>query len=68
VVTASETRNADLFEGPRWCGNFGIVFDFQFRLNPARPTVLAGPILWYVADSPRILGFYRDWISDAPTN
>jgi hypothetical protein len=30
------------------------------------PTVLAGPILWDVADSPRVLRFYRDWISDAP--
>jgi hypothetical protein len=47
-------------------GNFGIVVDFQFRLNPAGPTVLAGPILSYVADSPRVLEFCRDWISDAP--
>ena len=39
--------------------------DFQFRLNPAGPTVLAGPILWDVADSPQGSRLYRDWISEA---
>jgi len=67
VLTASETENPDLFWGVRGGGgNFGIVVDFQFRLNPVGPTVLAGPILWDVADSPHVLRFYRDWISDAP--
>lgn len=67
VVTASETQNPDLFWGSAVAAaNFGIVVDFQFRLNPAGPTVLAGPILWDVADSPQVLRFYRDWINDAP--
>lgn len=67
LVTASETQNADLFWGLRGGGgNFGIVVEFQFRLNTVGPTVLAGPILWDVADSPRVLRFYRDWISEAP--
>jgi hypothetical protein len=67
LMTASLTQNPDLFWGVRGGGgNFGIVVDFQFRLNPAGPTVLAGPILWDVADSPHVLRFYRDWISDAP--
>ncbi len=66
-VKASETENSDLFWGVRGGGgNFGIVTDFGFRLNPVGPTVLAGPILWPMEDSPDVLRFYRDWITDVP--
>jgi hypothetical protein len=66
-VKASETENADLFWGLRGGGgNFGIVTEFEFRLNPVGPTVLAGPILWAMEDSPEALRFYRDWITDVP--
>ncbi|MGH2488236.1 MAG: FAD-binding oxidoreductase, partial [Candidatus Limnocylindria bacterium] len=67
LVRASATENADLFWGLRGGGgNFGIVTEFEFRLNPAGPTVLAGPIFWPMEDSSRVLRFYRDWIADAP--
>jgi Berberine and berberine like len=67
LVTASASDNPELFWGIRGGGgNFGIVVDFEFRLNPVGPTVLAGPILWDVAESPAVLRFYRDWISEAP--
>jgi len=66
-VKASEKENADLFWGVRGGGgNFGIVTDFEFRLNPLGPTVLAGPILWPMKESPNVLRFYREWIADAP--
>lgn len=66
-VKASQTENPDLFWGVRGGGgNFGIVTDFEFRLNPVGPIVLAGPIFWPIAESPNVLRFYRDWISDAP--
>jgi FAD binding domain/Berberine and berberine like len=66
-VKASETENADLFWGVRGGGgNFGIVTEFEFRLNPVGPTVLAGPILWAVEDSAEVLRFYRDWITEVP--
>jgi hypothetical protein len=67
VVRASEDENADLFWGIRGGGgNFGIVTEFEFRLNPLGPQVLAGPIFWPMAESPRLLRFYRDWIAEAP--
>ena len=67
VVRASDTENADLFWGVRGgAGNFGIVTEFEFRLHPVGPAVLAGPIFWPMEQSPRVLRFYRDWIADAP--
>ena len=67
LVKATESENPDLFWGIRGAGgNFGIVTEFTFRLNPVGPTVLAGPIFWPMEDSPKVLRFYRDWITDVP--
>jgi FAD/FMN-containing dehydrogenase len=67
LVKASETENADLFWGVRGGGgNFGIVAEFEFRLDPVGPIVLAGPIYWSMRESPEVLRFYRDWIAEAP--
>jgi FAD binding domain/Berberine and berberine like len=67
LVKASRTENPDLFWGMRGGGgNFGIVTEFEFRLNPLGPTVLAGPIYWAMEDSGELLRFYREWIRDAP--
>ena len=66
-VKASEDENADLFWGVRGGGgNFGIVTDFEFRLNPLGPYVVAGPVFWSMEDAPEVLRFYRDWIADCP--
>jgi FAD/FMN-containing dehydrogenase len=66
-VKASERENPDLFWGVRGGGgNFGIVTEFEFRLNPVGPIVLAGPVFWPMQDSPEVLRFYRDWIQDVP--
>jgi FAD/FMN-containing dehydrogenase len=68
-VKASQAENPDLFWGVRGGGgNFGIVTDFEFRLNPVGPIVLAGPIFWPIAESPNVLRFYRDWISERLMN
>jgi hypothetical protein len=67
LVRASEGENAELFWGLRGGGgNFGIVTEFEFRLNPVGPMVLAGPIYWPMRESPRLLRFYRDWIAESP--
>ncbi|HEY7875241.1 MAG TPA: FAD-binding oxidoreductase [Actinomycetota bacterium] len=66
-VTASADENADLFWGVRGGGgNFGIVTEFEFRLNPLGPQILAGPIAWPAEESPDVLRFYRDWIESVP--
>jgi FAD/FMN-containing dehydrogenase len=66
LVRASDDENADLFWGVRGGGgNFGVVTEFEFNLNPLGP-VLAGPIFWLMEDSPKVLRFYRDWIAEAP--
>jgi FAD binding domain/Berberine and berberine like len=66
-VRASEEENTDLFWGVRGGGgNFGIVTEFEFRLNPVGPMVLAGPIVWAIEDSPKVLRFYREWIKEVP--
>jgi FAD/FMN-containing dehydrogenase len=67
LVRASEQENADLFWGVRGGGgNFGIVTEFEFRLHPVGPTVVAGPVFWPISESPKVLRFYRDWIAEGP--
>jgi hypothetical protein len=66
-VKASEGENPDLFWGVRGGGgNFGIVTEFEFRLNQLGPQVLAGPVFWPAEEAPKVLRFYRDWIAGAP--
>ena len=66
-IKASDDENADLFWGLRGGGgNFGIVTEFEFALNPVGPQVLGGPIVWPMAKSPEVLRFYREWIKDVP--
>jgi hypothetical protein len=47
-------------------GNFGIVTEFEFRLHPVGPTMLAGPIFWPIEQAPDLLRFYRAWSAEAP--
>ena len=66
-VRANEGENADLFWGVRGGGgNFGIVTEFEFRLHPLGPQVVAGPVFWPIDDAPNVLRLYRDWIADSP--
>jgi FAD/FMN-containing dehydrogenase len=54
VVRASEHENADHFWGIRGGGgNFGIVTEFEYRLHPLGPIVLAGLALWPIERAPK---------------
>lgn len=65
-VTASASRNADLFWAVRGGGgNFGVVTSFLFQLHPVS-TIIGGPTLWTIDKTPEVLAFYRDFIKDAP--
>jgi FAD/FMN-containing dehydrogenase len=67
LVTASEGENDDLFWGVRGGGgNFGIVTEFELRLNALGPEVMAGPVFWPMEHTAEVLRFYRDWIADCP--
>jgi FAD binding domain/Berberine and berberine like len=67
AVTASAEQNPELYWGVRGGGgNFGVVTEFEYRLNPVGPTVVAGPIAWPMEDAVDVLRYYRDWITDVP--
>jgi len=64
-VTASANENEDLFWAIRGGGgNFGIVTSFLFKGNPVH-TNYAGPTLWHIENTERILKWYRDFILNA---
>ncbi|MDH7463754.1 FAD-binding oxidoreductase [Chitinophagaceae bacterium 26-R-25] len=65
-VTANEKNNEDLFWALRGGGgNFGVVTSFLFRLHNV-DTLYAGPMLWELSESKRIMKWYRDFITTAP--
>jgi FAD/FMN-containing dehydrogenase len=67
IVRASEAENPDLFWGLRGGGgNFGVVTDFTFELQPLGPTILAGLVAWPADEAPTVLAFLRDFMADAP--
>ena len=66
-VTASESENSELFWALRGGGgNFGVVTAFEFGLHELEPTVLAGPIVYDVADAPDVMAAVTDVIRAGP--
>jgi hypothetical protein len=65
-VTASAKENEDLFWAIRGGGgNFGIVTSFLFQGHPVH-TSYAGPTLWHIENTEKILKWYRNFILNAP--
>ena len=66
VVQTDAERDSDLF----WAlkgggGNFGIVTQFTFQCQPAS-MVLAGPVLYDIADAADVLRWYREFVPAQP--
>ena len=67
VVRASATERPDLFWAVRGGGgNFGIVTAFEYRLHPVRPEVLAGLVIYPMAQARDAMRFGRDLATGAP--
>jgi FAD/FMN-containing dehydrogenase len=66
-VRASEREHPRLFWGLRGGGgNFGIVTEFEFRLHPLGPVVLAGLTMFPADRAPDVMRCWRDWSDAAP--
>jgi len=65
-VTANEWRNEDLFWAIRGGGgNFGIVTSFLYKAHPIS-TNYAGPMFWDLDQAPKVMKWYREFITQAP--
>lgn len=63
LVRASAGENQDLFWALRGGGgNFGIVTSFEYRLHPVS-TVVGGLMLFREEQTPDVLRFYRDYVT-----
>ena len=64
---ASAVENPDLFWGVRGGGgNFGVVVSFAYRLHPFGPLVLAGLVVYPIAQARAALQHSRDVMATAP--
>jgi len=66
-IRASESENADLFWALRGGGgNFGVVTEFEFKLFPVGPEVVAGLIVFPFNEAKQVLTKYRQFVNTAP--
>ncbi|MEU5264372.1 FAD-binding oxidoreductase [Amycolatopsis sp. NPDC021455] len=68
-VQASESSHPDLFWALRGGGgNFGVVTSFTFRCHDIgeHGSVIAGPVLYDLADTPDVLRWYRELLPSLP--
>jgi FAD/FMN-containing dehydrogenase len=64
---ASEKENADLFWAIRGGGgNFGVVTEFEFKLHPVGPEILAGLLVFPFNQAKSILKQYKNFITTTP--
>jgi FAD/FMN-containing dehydrogenase len=67
VLHASATENPDLYWAARGgSGNFGVVTNFQFKLHPMQPQVIAGKVLYPIAKAREVLTMWSEYASTAP--
>jgi FAD/FMN-containing dehydrogenase len=65
-LIANERENEDLFWALRGGGgNFGVVTSAEFALHPVKD-IYGGPMFFELSEVENVLGFYREYIADAP--
>src|SRR6266566_1790679 len=68
IIMASEEERPDLFWALRGGGgNFGVVVEFTFRLQPVGQ-LFGGAVVFPLEDAPAVLRAWRDLMTDAPDN
>lgn len=66
VIHVNEQQNSDLFWAIRGGGgNFGVVTEFEFKLHPVGPDILAGLIVFPFQQARRVLSQYREFVKTA---
>ena len=66
-IRASENENTDLFWAIRGGGgNFGVVTQFEFKLQPVGPEIMAGLIVFPIDQAKQVLQRYREFVKSAP--
>jgi FAD/FMN-containing dehydrogenase len=66
-IRADENTNPDLFWAIRGGGgNFGVVTQFEFKLHPVGPQILAGLIVFPFHQAKQVLTRYREFAKSAP--
>jgi FAD/FMN-containing dehydrogenase len=67
IIRASADEHPDLFWALRGGGgNFGIVTEFEFEAYPLGTELLAGMLVYPLAQARDVLGLVRDWMETAP--
>jgi FAD/FMN-containing dehydrogenase len=67
LLRASASDNPDLYWAARGgSGNFGIVTNFQFKLHPMQPQVVAGKVVYPIAKAREVLTMWSEYASTAP--
>lgn len=66
-IRCDPENHADLF----WAltgggGNFGIVTQFEFKVHPVGPEVMAGPVIFDMQDAKNVLKNYREFCKNSP--
>ena len=66
-IHVSENENEDLFWAIRGGGgNFGVVTQFEFKLYPVGPEILAGLLVFPIDQAKPVLEKYREFVKTAP--
>ncbi|MBR9980166.1 MAG: FAD-binding oxidoreductase [Desulfatitalea sp.] len=66
-IRASENENADMFWAIRGGGgNFGVVTQYEFKLHPVGPEILAGLLVFPFEQAKQVLTQYREFVDSAP--